>query len=323
VRVAVTGGSGVVGLPLVRQLVEAGHEVRALARSDLAASRLAGRGASPVIGDVLDSESLTRLVEGAGWVFHVAGLNQICPVDPGAMWRVNVEGTRKVMDACRRAGVGRLVHTSSAVTIGERDGEVGTEATNHRGSYLSRYERTKTEAERMLLAEADGLDVVVVNPSSVQGPGRATGTGRLLLNAARGRPPLLYDATFSMVDIADCARGHLLAAEQGRTGERYLLSGSTMTTRGLLARLTAITGRRYRPRFLGPAALSTAGWAAGGVYALVGGQAPLCPEAVRVIRHRHSYDGSRATRELGLSYTSVEDTLTRTIDWFTNEGMLA
>lgn len=321
--VAVTGGSGVVGLQLIRHLVEQGHEVRALARSDVAAARVAAAGASPVIGDLHEPDGLDRMITGATWVFHVAGVNQACPLDPSAMWRANVGGTRGVMEACRRGDVARMIHTSSAVTVGEADGEVATEATTHRGWYLSDYERTKTEAERMLLAEAGDLDVVVVNPSSVQGPGRATGTGRLLLQAARGRLPLLYDATFSLVDIEDCARGHLLAAQRGIGGERYLLSGATLTTREVLSRLTAITGRRHRARFVGAGALSAVGWVVGATCSLVGRQPPICPEAVRVVRHGHRYDGTRASRELGLDYTPVETTLTRAMDWFTKEGLLA
>ena len=321
-RVAVTGGSGVVGTPLVRHLVEAGHEVRALARSDRSADRVRQAGADAVIGDLLDPEALDRLVGGAAWVFHVAGVNELCPVDRDAMWRVNVEGTRAVLDASHRAGVGRLVHTSSAATIGERDGEIGTESTPHRGSHLSTYERTKSESEALALDAPHGLEVVVVNPSSVQGPGRATGTGRLLLQAMQGRLPFLYDATFSLVDIDDCARGHVLAAEHGLAGERYLLSGATLTIRETVSMLTAITGRVYRIRYLRPGVFSALGWAIGSAYPVVGRQPPICPEAVRVMRHGHRYDGSRATRDLGLVYTTPEETFRRTIDWFVTAGLL-
>jgi dihydroflavonol-4-reductase len=323
VRVSVTGGSGVVGSALVRQLVESGHEVRALARSDRAAAHVKGLGARPLIGSLSDGDALTRLATGSDWVFHVAGVNQLCPLDPGLMWEVNVVGTRSIVDVCRRLGVRRLIHTSSAVTIGERTGSVGTERTRHRGHHLSHYERTKAEAERVALGDHGDLEVVAVNPSSVQGPGRATGTGRLLLEACRGRLPVVVDTTFSVVDIDDCARGHVLAAENGSPGERYILSGATTSTREALSILRRITGRDASPRYLRPASLKALGWLTGATYGVLRRQPPLCPEAVTVMLHGHHYDGSRATSDLGLHYTPLEDTLTRVVDWFFQEGLLA
>jgi dihydroflavonol-4-reductase len=323
VKVAVTGGSGVVGSAVTRHLVTAGHEVRALARSDGAAARVRELGARPIIGDLSDPGSLTRLADGVDWMFHVAGVNELCPVDRDRMWAVNVLGTRAVLDACSRLGVHRLIHTSSAVVIGEERGSVGSETTTHRGRYLSHYERTKAEAERLALGNRGDLEVVVVSPSSVQGPGRATGTGRLLLEACRGRLPFLVDTVFSIVDIDDCARGHLLAAESGVAGERYILSGATIDTRAAMAMLTRITGREVRPRYLRPGVVEALGWVVGSAFGLVGRQPPLCPEAMRVMLHGHSYDGSRATAHLGLRYTPLEQTFTRVVDWFFQEGLLA
>jgi dihydroflavonol-4-reductase len=316
--VAVTGGSGVVGSALLRHLVEAGHEVRALARSDGAAHAVQRAGARPVIGDLGEAESLDRLVAGVDWAFNVAGVNELCSRDRDRMWEVNVTGATSFLEACRRAGVGRVVHTSSAAAIGEADGVVGTEATPHRGTYLSWYERTKTEAERALLARRGDLALVVVSPSSVQGPGRASGSGRLLLRAAQGRLPVVYDAVFSLVDIDDCARGHVLAAEKGAPGERYILSGAILSVRDVLARLGAITGKDRRPRFVRPWLLSVLGR----LGPLVGAGATLCPESVRVMLHGHRYDGTRATRELGVAYTPVDLTLRRTVEWLVDEGLL-
>src|SRR5690606_1854700 len=155
----------------------------------------------------------------------------------------------------------------------------------HRGYYLSHYERTKTEAERLVLAGRDDLEVVVVNPSSVQGPGRSTGTGQLLLLAAQGKARVLVDTVFSIVDIADCARGHLLAAERGVPGERYILSGSILTVREVVALIDRFRDRSSRPLYL----------RSGPVNFLSGRS-----EKVRVLLHGHRYDGAKATRELGL-----------------------
>lgn len=273
-------------------------------------------------GDVLDVSSLRYLVDGAEIVYHVAGINEMCSPSPERMWRVNVEGTRAVMTACRFEGVRRLVHTSSAVTIGEKRGELATETSAHRGFFLSEYERSKHEAERVLLNEADGLEVVSVNPSSVQGPGRSTGTGRILLAAANRRLPLLFDTTISIVDIDDCARGHLLAAERGESGERYLVSGAVVSMREAMRLLSAELGVALRPLYLTEGVVRAAGGALESFSRIIGRNPPFCREAARVMLHGHSYDGSRAQRELGLSYTPISETIRRTLDWFDNEGLL-
>lgn len=321
-RVALTGGSGVVGRPLVRHLVERGHQVQALARSTGSARTLERLGARPIGGDVLDRDSLLPLVAEADRVFHVAGVNEMCSKDPGHMDRVNIEGTRNVVSACRAAGVGRLIHTSSAATIGERAGTVGSETSPHRGSYLSRYERSKHLAERVLFDECGDLDVVAVNPSSVQGPGRASGTGRLILDLLNGRLPVLVESRVSIVDIDDCARGHVLAAERGVPGERYLLSGASFGMAEILDLLAEVTGRRSRPRFVS-GWLASAGAGAVELGARLAGRRPkVCREMVRVLRAGHDYDGSRATRELGLEYTPLRTTIGRTVEWFEEQGLL-
>lgn len=303
-----------VGAALVELLVTEGHDVSALVRR---ASNLP-QAVRPVPGDLRDPGSLDRLTSGAEVVFGVGGVNELCPRRPGDMWRVNVVGTRNLLASARRSDVRRVVHTSSATTIGERDGEVGTEQTPHSGRYLSLYARTKTEAERLALG-FEGVEVVSVNPSSVQGPGRDTGTGRILLHAARGSLRFAVDTSFSLVDITDCARGHLLAAERGEPGERYLLSGATLSTRQALEILEGVVGPLRPPRFLPDWSLTIAG----GVGSLLPLPIPVCAESVRVARHGHRLDGSRATRELGLEYTPIGSTIARTVDWFRTTGRLS
>lgn len=321
-KVAVTGGSGVVGTAVTRHLVAEGHDVRTLARSSASAGKLAALDANVVAGDVLDPASLARLVSGAEWVFHVAGVNEMCPRSPDRMWRVNVEGTANVLGACLEAGVSRLVHTSSAATIGQRDDEVGTEETEHRGWFLSDYERSKWAAEATVLEGAGALEVVVVNPSSVQGPGRSTGTGRLFLSAARARLRFAVDTVLSIVDIDDCARGHLLAARHGAPGQRYILSGSTVRVDQALSLLGEVTGVALSPRYVPAALLSPIGAVVEVGARLLRRQAPLCRELARVLLHSHIYDGSRAARELGLTYRPIIDTIARTVDWFRSEGLV-
>ena len=321
-RVAVTGGTGVVGRALVRHLVDRGHLVTGLAGSADSARALQGLGARPVEGDVLDPTGLTSFLAGADWVFHVAGINEMCSPDPDYMDLVNIQGTRNVLAACRAAGVGRLVHTSSAAAIGEIQGTTGTETSPHRGYYLSRYERSKHLSEKVVMEEAGEVDVVVVNPSSVQGPGRATGTGKLLLDVLNGRLPFLVETTVSFVDIDDCSQGHLLAAERGGPGQRYILSGASVTIGETLDLVQSAVGRSVRPRFM-------PGWLAsvGAAVVEAGARAsrrrpPVCREMVRVLRAGHVYDGDRARRDLGLAYTPLETTLRKTVDWFRGQGLL-
>ena len=324
-RVFITGATGVVGRPVLRRLVERKDDVVALARSEGSSALLGSHGARPVRGDVTDEGSLTRAMEGCETVFHIAGLNGMCLREADELRRVNVLGSLAVLRAAARAGVAKLVYTSSATTVGERQGETGHERSQHRGYFLSDYERSKYEAEKALLAapEAERVAVVSVNPSSVQGPGRAGGTARILRAYLNGKLRVFVDTTVSLVDIDDCAEGHLLAERKGVAGERYILSGATLTTRAALDIVAHVTGLRERPRTV-PSSLALAG--AGIVEAgarLARREAPVCREMVRTLVHGHAYDGSRATRELGLGYRPVEDTLRRTVEWLVAEGLVS
>jgi dihydroflavonol-4-reductase len=237
---------------------------------------------------------------------------------------VNVQGSLNAVHAAADAGARRVVYTSSAATIGEARGSRGTESSPHRGWFLSSYERSKFEAEQAVLAAAErcGIEVVSVNPASVQGPGRATGTARLLLDYLNGKLKNVVDATISLVDIADCTEGHLLAESRGETGERYVLSGATLTVREGIQLLERLTGVQGSVRSLPPGLAMSAA-------AVVEAQARLrrknprvCRELVRTALHGHAYDGSRAARELGLRYTPVDETVRRTVDWFMEQDLV-
>jgi dihydroflavonol-4-reductase len=323
-RVFVTGGSGLVGGAVIERLVADDRPVVALCRSEESARLLAARGVEPVRGDILDGGSLRRAMAGCEVVYHIAGLNTFCLADPTPLYRVNVDGSRAVIQAAREAGVRRVVYTSSAATIGESHGAVGREDSPHRGWFLSNYERAKHEAERAVLGEASeaGIDVVCVNPSSVQGPGRSGGTARLLVDYVNGRLKAIVETRMSLVDIDDCARGHVLAELKGRPGARYLLSGATLTVREGVEMLARLTGLSERPRTLPARAALAVGAAAEGLGRLRRRQPRLCREMVRTLCHGHAYDGSLATRELGLAYTPVEDTIARTLRWLVEEGFV-
>ncbi|MDH3189824.1 MAG: NAD-dependent epimerase/dehydratase family protein, partial [Acidimicrobiia bacterium] len=273
-------------------------------------------------GELADVASLERLAWGCEIFFNIAGVNQMCVRDPSSMERANVAGVDNAVDACLRSGVRRLVHTSSAVTLGERRGTVGNEGSLHRGSFLSEYERTKYLGEQALFAHKGDLEVVSVNPSSVQGPGRATGTGRIILDVINGRLKYLVDTRISLVDIEDCATGHVLAALKGREGHRYVLSGPSVTVRSALETAGSIIGRKLDPTFLPGWLVTAAVQVIDPVARVLGNELPFCPEMVRVLRFGHSYDGSRAVGELGVSYRPIEETIERTVRWFDAEGLL-
>lgn len=319
-----TGGTGVIGRAVVERLLAGDRQVIALARSEAAERALAARGATPVAGDVLDREALRRGMEGCDVVFHVAGVNALCPSRADALVTVNVHGACAVAEAAADAGVRRLVHTSSAATLGEPAGTVGSEDTRHRGWFLSDYERSKFEGERAVfeVGRATGLEVVSVNPSSVQGPGRASGTGKLLLAYLDGRLRVFVDTRFSFVDIADCVEGHLLADAHGRPGERYVLSGATLTSDEALALLQRVAGADGRPRMVPPAIATAVAALVEGVSGVARRAPPICRPMVRTLLHGHAYDGSKAAEELGLAYTPVEDTLRRTAAWAVSEGLV-
>lgn len=323
-RVLVTGGSGLIGGALVERLVARGDEVVALARSDAAAESVARRGARPARGELFDPAALAAAADGCELAFHVAGINTLCPDDPAEMLRVNVDGAAAVARAAAAAGVRRLVHTSSAASIGEEHGTVGREDSPHRGGYLSVYERSKHESEGAVLdaARGTGLEVVLVCPASVQGPGRAGGTGKLLLAYLNGRLRVFVDTTISVVDIADAIEGHLLAAERGAPGERYLLCGAALEASRAFAIAGEIAGVHRRPLTVAPRLATVAATAVERGFRALGRTPPLCREMVTTMLHGHRYDGSRAARELGLRYTPVEETLRRTLAWARGAGLL-
>ena len=319
-----TGGTGFLGRALVERLVGDGERVRALARSESSADVLRGLGAESVRGDVLDAEALAAAMGGCDLVYHAAGANAFCLRDPSPMFEVNVRGSQNVVQAAAQAEVKRVVYTSSAATLGERKGTVGSEHSPHRGRFLSEYERSKFEAEQAVLAAAGetGLELVCVNPASVQGPGRATGSTRLLLDYLNGRLKAVVDSTLSLIDITDCTAGHLLAASRGKPGERYVLSGATLTVREGLTLLGNLAGLEQPVRTLPPSIAMTVATAVEAVAWVRRDTPRICRELARTLTHGHAYDGSKATRELGLRYTPIEETLRRTIDWWVKQGLV-
>jgi dihydroflavonol-4-reductase len=322
-RAFVTGATGFLGRGIVQELVAAGRPVRALARSDAAAQRLIAIGAEPVRGDLRDRSALEAGFEGCAVVYHAAGVNTFCVPDPRPMFDVNVAGSRTVALAAAAAGVARLVYTSSAATLDvtSEDAAGGRRGTRR---FLSNYARSKYEAEQAVMetSASTGLAIVCVNPASVQGPGRTSGTARLLIGYLNGRLPAAVDGPLNVIDIADCTRGHLLAEESGVPGERYLLCGASMTLRSGLALLSRLTGLEDPPRFVTPRLALAASACIELVARARGKPTRFCREMVRTLVEGSAYDGSKASRDLGLVYTPIETTMRRTISWYIEQGLI-
>ncbi len=323
-RVFLTGGGGFIGGALTAALLARGDEVVGLARSTAAADALTARGAQVVHGDVLHPGTLGAGMAGCDLVYHVAGVNSHCPADPERLMRVNVDGTQNVVREAARAGISRVVFTSSAASIGEAQGTVGAEDSDHRGSYLSVYDRSKHESERVAFAAAaqTGVAVVALNPSSVQGPPRKGGNGAIIIAYLNGRLRAFVDTHVSVVDVQDVVDAHLLAAEHGASGQRYVLNGATITSAQALEIVSEVSGVRRRVPMVPPRIARGAATVVEAAFRAGGRTSPVCRARVDTILHGHRYDGSRATRELGLQYTPLTETFRRTIQWAVAEGLV-
>jgi dihydroflavonol-4-reductase len=321
-RTLVTGGTGFIGANVVRALVSRGEDVRALVRPGSSLGNLEGLRIETVPGDLRDRESVRRAVAGCARVFHVAADYRLWARDPGELYRTNVEGTVHVMEACLAESVERVVYTSTVGTIGLSGlpapcDEVTPLAP---GQVTSHYKRSKLAAERAVLALVDrGLPVVVVNPTAPVGPWdvKPTPTGRILVDFVQGRLPAFVDTGLNVVHVRDVAEGHLLAAERGRVGERYILGNRNMTLAEILASLAHLTGRP-RPRLRLPYAVA---WAAGAVSTKVADWITHRPpaialDAVRMARRRMFFDSGKAVRELGLPQTPVGEAFEDALRWF-------
>jgi dihydroflavonol-4-reductase len=320
--VLITGAGGFVGGAVLERLLRDGQEVRALVRGADAAGRVRSAGAQPVTGDILDAEGLVTAMRGCEVVFHVAGLNRMCLPDPAPLMRNNVAGSVCVVRAAAAAGVRRIVYTSSAATLDSTPDPDRPGLDRRR--FLSEYERSKYEAERQVteLAPRLGVELVCLNPSSVQGPGRTTGTARWLIRYVNGRLHWIVDAPVSLVDIADCAEAHLLAATRGEPLHPYVISGATQRISEMVRTLGSIAGRTHPIHFLPARPAVAAASVAGLGFRMAGRRAPVCREMLRTLAHGHAYDGAPAARELGFAYTPLEDTLRRALAWYVERGLV-
>jgi dihydroflavonol-4-reductase len=324
----VTGGTGFVGANLVRALLADGATVRVLARPGGDRRALAGLRVEVVEGDLLDAASLARATRGVERVYHVAADYRLWARDPRELYRANVDGTRALLQAAGEAAVRRIVYTSTVGALGiPKDGTPGTEDTPvSLADMVGPYKASKFLAEQVAVEQARaGLPVVIVNPSAPIGPWdvKPTPTGKMVIDFMSGRMLATLDTGLNVVHVRDVARGHLLAAERGRPGERYILGNANLSLARIGELLAEITGRRP-PRLRSPYALA---WCAAacleGVARVTGRPPAVSLTAVRMARKRMYFSAARAVRELGLPQTDVREALADAVAWFAEHGYAA
>ncbi len=323
--VLVSGANGFVGSAVVRALRRHGYAVRALVRPGSDIANLDGLDVEIVHGDLLDPASLQRALQGCEGLFHVAADYRLWARDPRAIRRTNVRGTHHILLAGTRAGVKRIVHTSSVATLGLReDGTPADEDTPSRyASMIGDYKRSKFLAEALARRCAQrGHDIVIVNPAAPVGPRdrKPTPTGRMILDAARGRMPAWVDTGLSIVHVDDVAEGHVLAYQRGLCGRRYILGGENLGLRDILSTVAQLAGRRAPVIRLPHAAVLPVAYLAE-AWARIGGREPaVTVTGVKLSRHRMYFSSRRAETELGYHARPARDALADAVKWFRDHG---
>jgi len=328
-RILVTGATGFLGSAVARAFVAAGYPVRVTLRDGSPRGNLADLEAETAVADLGDPGSMRAALEGCGGLVHVAADYRLFVPDPAPMYRVNVEGTRELMKAAQEAGVRRVVYTSSVAVLGHRDdGAPADETTpSTHADMIGHYKRSKFLAEAAVrhLVNEQGLPAVTVNPSAPVGPRdiKPTPTGRMVLDAARGRMPAYIDTGMNIVHVDDAAAGHLAAYERGRVGERYVLGGDNLALSDILAQIAHLMGRRAPRLRLEPGPLVPLAWCAE-AWALITGTRPFFTrDQLAMARYPMYYSSRKAERELGYAHRPAGQAFADAITWFAGHGRLS
>src|SRR6266705_3396570 len=321
-----TGATGFVGSHVARVLVDQGADLRLLVRSGSDLRNIQELQCERVVGDLRDAASLKKAVAGCEVVFHVAADYRLWVRDPAQMYRSNVEGTKAILEAARKNNVRRVVYTSSVATIGFTQNGTPADETSpvDLDNMIGPYKRSKFMAEQVTVEAArSGLDVVIVNPSTPVGERdiKPTPSGRIVVDFLRKKFPAYVDTGLNLVDVRECARGHIAAFEKGRSGERYILGGENLTLKQILDKLAAITGLPS-PRIRVPYVLALAtGVVDEVVTGRICGREPRATiDAVRMGRKKMFVSSGKAERELGWRVVEVDDALHRAVEWFQANG---
>jgi dihydroflavonol-4-reductase len=323
----VTGAAGFLGSHVTRQLVARGDEVRVLLRASSTNRAIADLSLEYVTGDLRDPASLDRAMKGVKRVFHVAADYRLWAKRKQDIYDSNVGGTKNLLDAAKRAGVEQLIYTSTVATIAVDRPQHPNEFTDSKlEEMVGHYKRSKWMAEREALnAAKSGLPVIVAMPTTPVGPWdwKPTPTGKTVLDFLNGKMPGYVETGLNFVGVEECAAGHLLVAEEGKVGERYLLGGENLTLKAMLDTLAKITGLPA-PMLKIPHGLALGVAYANTMYSRMVGREPGIPiEGVKIARHMMFVDCSRAKRELGFQAGPVAAALERAVRWYDANGYIA
>jgi dihydroflavonol-4-reductase len=326
--ILITGASGFIGAAVVRQLVQAGHAVRALVRPTSAPTNLAGLPLETVHGDLRDAGSLAGALAGIRFLFHVAADYRLWARRPQDIVQTNVEGTRALMEAALHAGVERIVYTSSVATLKARpDGAPSDETCPlDPAGAIGAYKYSKVLAERLVerLVADRKLPAVIVNPSTPIGPRdvRPTPTGRIIVEAAAGRMPAYVDTGLNLVHVDDVAAGHLQALENGRVGERYILGGQDVLLGDMLREIARQTGRSAPKLRLPRGLIFPIAYAAEAAAYFTGREPFVTTTGLRLAKDRMFFTSAKAERELSYRARPYSEAVTEAIAWFRQHGYL-
>jgi dihydroflavonol-4-reductase len=323
--VLVTGASGFVGAAVARKALARGYRVKVLMRATASRANIDGLDVEAVTGDMRDAVSMTAAMQGARYLFHVAADYRLWARDPSEIARNNLDGARATMAAALRAGVERVVYTSSVAALKPGSGNAVDETSRHTPqSVIGAYKLSKLLAEReveRMIAE-EGLPAVIVAPSTPIGARdiKPTPTGRIIVEAATGRMPAFVDTGLNLAHVDDVAEGHFLALERGRIGENYILGGTDVTLAQMLADIAALAGRRAPTVKLPRAPLFPLAFAAEAMARVTGKEPFLTADALRMSRYQMYFSSAKAMRELGYVARPYREGLTDAYAWFSANG---
>ena len=320
----VTGAAGFLGSHVARQLVARGDDVRVLVRASSSNRAISDLSLEYVTGDLRDAGSLERAMNGVQRVFHVAADYRLWAKNPQEIYDSNVGGTKNLLEAAKRAGVGQLIYTSTVATIAVDRPELPNEFTEAKlEEMIGHYKRSKWMAEQEVLKAAkEGFPAIVAMPTTPVGPWdwKPTPTGKIILDFLNGKMPGYVDTGLNFVGVEECAAGHLLVSEKGKIGERYLLGAENLTLKEVLDTLSKITGLPAPGMKIPHSVALGVAYVESAFSRLLGKEPGIPVEGVKIARHKMFVDASRARRELGFQPGPVAAALERAVRWYQANG---
>ena len=318
----VTGATGFLGSAISRELLRDGRKIKLLARSNADLRNIEGLEAEVVVGDLRNRESLKSALQGCSKLYHAAAFYSLWNKDKKLIYDINVQGTRNILEIALELGLENVVYTSTVGCIGlSKDRTPTNEDYPIDLATLSNdYKLSKFQAEKIALEmHGRGLPIVIVNPSTPIGPRdiKPTPTGKIVLDFLNGKMPAYLDTGLNLIDVSDCARGHILAEKKGRLGERYILGNKNMSLKEILLALEKITGIKAPSIKIPHWVAYTAGLACETLSNLITKTPPAIPlSGVKMAKYFMYFDSSKAIKELGLPQNSVENALNQSVKWF-------